>query len=317
MSPTSWLQILLATATGVALLLWYRAAARQRAIDRVMHDHGLQLTNAGDAEFREIIASTVPTFKFRRETVRKELQAAGHYQPTALVDYAYYRNVAVGGLIFVGLLAALFVPAKWMTATLISIALLAGFAFSTPYAYLTWQVRRRRLAIERGLPVAVDMVAMSLGAGQDLTSALKWVSCELKSSHPVIASELELVSIQAGIGNLDLALKQFAERVQVPHVTHVVRILTQSQRLGTNIGMALREIASSFRSTMRQDAEARANRLGFWMLMPNIFCLFLACAIVVVGPVALQFMQSGTKTKALMQQSRQLVEKANPPERGR
>jgi tight adherence protein C len=316
-SPTNWFQILLVASTGFALVMWYRVARRQRAVDRVMHDHGLELTDAGDAEFREIIAATVPSFPFRREIVRKELLAAGYYRPTAQIDYAYYRNLAVGLIAVAGLLVALFVPAGWMVATLVSVAVLAGFAFSTPYASLTWQVRRRRFEIERGLPVAVDMVAMSLVAGQDLASALKWVSCELKSSHPVLASELELVTIQAGIGNLDLALRQFAERVQVPHVTHVVRILTQSQRLGTNISMALREIANSFRNTMRQDAEARANRLGFWMLMPNIFCLFLACAIVVIGPVALQFTQSGAKTRELMKQSRRMIEKANPPERSR
>jgi tight adherence protein C len=316
-SPTSWLQILLVASTGIALVMWYRVVRGQRAVDRVMQDHGLELTDAGDAEFREIIASTVPAFQFRRETVRKELLAAGYYRPTAQIDYAYHRNLSVGLFVVAGLLLALFVPARWMVETLIAVAVLAGLAFSTPYAYLTWQVRRRRSEIERGLPVAVDMIAMSLGAGQDLASALKWVSRELKSAHPVLASELELVTIQAGIGNLDLALRKFADRVQVPHVTHVVRILTQSQRLGTDISMALREIANSFRSTMRQDAEARANRLGFWMLMPNIFCLFLACAIVVIGPVALQFTQSGAKTRELMKQSRQMIQKANPQERAR
>jgi hypothetical protein len=40
---------------------------------------------------------------------------------------------------------------------------------------------------------------------------------------------------------------------------------------------------------MRQRAETQANRTSFWMLFPTVGCFLLAAALLIVGPVFLEF----------------------------
>ena len=66
----------------------------------------------------------------------------------------------------------------------------------------------------------------------------------------------------------------------------VAYTLTQAEELGTNTSSALLELSGSIRTTLRQDAEAQANRTSFWMLFPTTVCLYVAAAIMLMGPAA-------------------------------
>ena len=51
---------------------------------------------------------------------------------------------------------------------------------------------------------------------------------------------------------------------------------------------------------MRQRAEAQANRLGFLMLFPTIFCLLVAAAIILIGPAYFEFWQGRADTSTIL-----------------
>ena len=313
MIPTIWINIGLLIAAGFGLLLWYRAArTRAAAEDLLAGPYGADPSNE-ELKWRAALAEQIPMMKFRRDTMRDELRAAGFYHPDAVDSYAAFRNIVVGSTMLFGLLVALLVPDEWMLPAVIAAIALSGLSFSLPYAYLVNRMRKRKSEIEKGLPVAIDLLAVSLGTGQDLRSAISWVGRELKSAQPVIADEFRIVSIQAGVSNLEHALQQCAERTQTEPMNQVVRVLVQSQRLGTDITTTLKEMAASFRSQARQRAEARANRLGFWMLLPNIFCLFLAAAIAMIGPVALEFASARDDVAEILSESREGVETIDQP----
>jgi tight adherence protein C len=154
---------------------------------------------------------------------------------------------------------------------------------------VNYRARVRKREIERGLPVAVDLLTLGLSGGQNIFTALQRVSRELRLSYPVLASELEIVHRQAVYASLPQALHQWTDRVRIPEVRNLVMILTQSERLGTDIAAGLLEFSSNFRTTLRQRADAQANRASFWMLFPTMFGLWIPAAIILIGPVFFEF----------------------------
>src|SRR5439155_17349050 len=95
--------------------------------------------------------------------------------------------------------------------------LLAILGFSLPRVYIYFRGRERMRQIERGMPTAIDMLTLCLGAGLNVLNSLARVVRELGISFPVLAYELEIVRRQAELRSLEFALAQFADRVGLPH----------------------------------------------------------------------------------------------------
>lgn len=255
-----------------------------------------RLASASDDSFADVPASTllgglteplaeVPMSEEQKATLRRELMEAGLYRPTALMEYTALR-VALVGVPLIGAAAlAVLVDRIWIPRVLAAGLILAALGFSIPRVILHFMRRRRSQQIERGLPVAVDLLALSLSGGLHVYPALARVARELRHSYPVLAEELMIVQHQAGLSNLDHALAGFAARTNVQEVRNLALILTQSERLGTDITAALLEFSTNFRTTLRQRAEGYANRANFWMLFPTILCLWLPAVVILFAPV--------------------------------
>ena len=103
-----------------------------------------------------------------------------------------------------------------------------------------------------------------------------------------------------------------AARARSPEVTNLSLILIQSEELGTDAAATLQEMSNNLRTTARQRAEAQANRASFWMLLPTIFCFWIAAAIVLIGPPYLDFFQKQrTNIEVLTGQTRKNLDRAN------
>ena len=111
----------------------------------------------------------------------------------------------------------------------------------------------------------------------------------MRHSHPALAEELEIVRQQSVLSSLEHTLAQLAERVAVPEVRNLALLLIQSERLGADASTALLEFSNNQRVNLRQSAEATANRASFWMLFPSVCCLWVAAAIVLIGPMVARF----------------------------
>ena len=165
----------------------------------------------------------------------------------------------------------------------------ALLGYSLPRLYLQMRGKARGRAISSGLPFAVDLLALCMTSGQNMLAALRWVSRDLHHSYGVLASELEITCRQAELLSVVSALDNLADRVRLPAVQDLALILTQSERLGTNTANALLEFAAGLRLTLRQRAEAQANRTSFWMLFPTLFCFWIGAAILLFGPIYYDF----------------------------
>src|SRR5262249_37705984 len=151
-----------------------------------------------------------------------------------------------------------------------------------------YKAKWRQHQIERGLPVAIDMMTLCLSAGLNVNNSLERVSHELQFAYPVLGEEFEIVRRQTELRSLDFALIQFAERVNMPQIRNLQVLLTQSENLGTDAVSVLREYADDLRINMRQRADEMANAAPFKLLFPAYLMAFGA-GILLLSPAILEF----------------------------
>ncbi|MFQ3651087.1 MAG: type II secretion system F family protein [Gemmataceae bacterium] len=236
------------------------------------------------------LAALLPALPEARRELQKLLWTAGYYRPSALNEYLAIRAIlTLAPLALLGILAY-YLPESWLPYIVGGGLILALLGYSLPRVILGVQASARSNRLNRALPLAMDVLALCLTAGQNLVNSLRYTTRELSSSCPEMAVELQIVQQQARMHSLELALLGWAERLSdIPAIRSMALLLVQSDRLGTNMVDTLVEVADSQRTLERQKVEAQANRANFWMLFPTLFCLWTASAIILIGPVYLEF----------------------------
>ncbi len=151
-------------------------------------------------------------------------------------------------------------------------------------------IARRRKIIQNGLPDALDLFIVCLEAGSSLDQAILKSSQDLDVPYPPLADELRMITTEMRAGKPRLeAFKNFASRTGVDDVRALVNMLTQADRFGTSIALALRTHADTSRTKRRQRAEERAQKIGVKLVFPLVFCLFPAFYVVTLGPAIIKF----------------------------
>ena len=228
----------------------------------------------------------------KKAALEKELREAGYYRPKAILEYAALRAMLVATPIFGALIAAVVLEIEYIPYALGAGLILAMIGYSVPRVYVNFVASQRNRQIERGLPVAVDLLGLCLTGGQNILTALTRVARDLEFSFPVLAQELRIVHRHAEMVGLDMALQQLSTRTNVQEVKNLAVILTHTERLGTDIATALLEFSNSYRQTLRMRAEEMANRTSFWMLFPTILCLLVPALILFYAPLYTEFSRS-------------------------
>ena len=229
-----------------------------------------------------------PGDRKKKADLEQELREAGYYRPTAALEYSAVRALLVAvpiGLALVLLVSLDQALAPWVLGGGVLMALLG---FSLPRTYVSYRARQRGREIERGLPVAVDLLSLCLTGGKNFLSSLERVAGDMRHSFPTLAKELRIVHKQAQMGGLDLALNNFANRTNVPEVKSLAIMLAHADRLGTDVARALLDFSANFRQTMRLRAETYANRVSFWILFPTILCLLVPGVLLFYAPLVFE-----------------------------
>jgi tight adherence protein C len=261
------------------------------------------------------LAGQLPMGDETRTELQTELIRGGYYRPTAVMEYAALRAVLVIiPLIAAGVLAffadsvsvGLYIWAGGL--------LLAGLGYSVPRVYLYYRGRARLHEIERGLPTALDMLTLCLGAGLNVLNSLRRVAEELKTSYPALAYEMGLVSRQAELRTLEFALTQFADRVGLPVVRNIAVIISQSENLGADAVTVLREFADNLRVNMKQRADEMANKAPFKLLFPA-YLLAFGAVILLISPTLLEF-SDFFRRNPIGNQIQQVPQQLNGPSAG-
>jgi tight adherence protein C len=149
---------------------------------------------------------------------------------------------------------------------------------------------KRQEVIRRGLADALDMLTVCVEAGQGFDGAILHVA---KSVEGPVAGEFArvLAEIQIGKSRGD-AFASLSARTKVPEIRTFVTALVQADRLGLPIGSVLREQSLQMRLIRRQRAEEKAQKVPVMILFPMMLCIFPALFIVIIGPGAIQMIDT-------------------------
>jgi pilus assembly protein TadC len=258
------------------------------------------------------LASMLPDSSDRQHEIRKELYQAGFYQPHSLTSFSAARYLAmVLPLVFFGILLIL-VPPRFEPYVVGMIVIGPILGWALPRMYVRSVARDRRSEIEQAMPDLLDMLNMCVSQGMTIPAAIDRVRKELRGAYPALAQELSIVDEQAKISTLDVALKNFSERVDVPEVHSFTSLISQTERMGTSVSQALGDYSDAMREGLKQRAEEKGNRATFRLLFPTVLCLMPAVYLFLLGPAVIELSKFfGAGGRSALDSGTRVIERIN------
>jgi tight adherence protein C len=225
------------------------------------------------------------TPKQRLEQIDAKLERAGRPKNIRATDFLVVQAILL--ITSFGLCIALGIKSRYL---LIVIPLLI--------VYIVWFMlvragTKRQKEIRRELPDIMDLLVVSVEAGLAFDMALLKV---VERYRGPVGVELNraLREMQLGRPRKD-ALKNMADRVDIPELTSLVNAIVQSEQLGVGLGRVLRIQSDLIREKRQQWVEEQAMKAPIKMLFPIIFCIFPCIFIVILGPAAINIIKMFSK----------------------
>jgi len=170
-------------------------------------------------------------------------------------------------------------------------AMMVGYYL--PQVWLNMAISGRQQKITDGFPDALDLMVVCVEAGLGLDQALARVGVEVKSGHPQLGEEFNLLNLELRAGlSREQALRNLVSRTDLEDIRTLVALLIQTDRFGTSIGTALRVHSDSMRMKRRLKAEEKAAQLPVKLMVPLILFIFPSLMVVIMGPGAISLMRN-------------------------
>ncbi len=166
-----------------------------------------------------------------------------------------------------------------------------ALGFMLPQLWLRSVIDRRKQAIIKKLPDALDLMTICVDAGLTFDGAMDRVYSKWRDP---LSMEFGRVIYEMQLGkSRRQALRDMVDRIDVADVTSFVASVLQADQLGVSIGKVLRIQSEQMRVRRRQRAEEKAQQAPIKMLFPLVFLIFPAMFIVLLGPAGFQVYRSG------------------------
>ena len=166
----------------------------------------------------------------------------------------------------------------------------AVLGFFAPNLILYQKAYDRSAQIQKDLPDALDLLVISVESGLGFDAALAQVA---RNTEGPLADEFfrVLQEMQLGTGRSD-AMRALADRTDVGDLRGFITAMVQADAFGIPIANVLRIQAREMRIRRSQRAEEQAQKVPVKILFPLIFCIMPSLFIVILGPAAIQIIQS-------------------------
>jgi tight adherence protein C len=218
-----------------------------------------------------------------RKKLDAQLTHAGDYLGMTADEYvgAILASGVVGTAAGV-IAAALFdIQAIWLPA-----CIGGAVCAAIPYLLVDGARVERFRAINRGLPYAIDMMALSMSAGLDFPSAVHQV-VEKARANEALKEELAYFLQQLQLGTTRTrALQELAARVPMDCVREFSLALIQAEERGNPVAAALELQAATGRTRRSNSAEAAATAMKSKMVLP-IFLLSGVGLVLIAMPTSM------------------------------
>src|SRR5918997_1049243 len=217
---------------------------------------------------------------------------AGYRSASAPVIFRAVQVLAFTGLPALVALACA-VLGRPLGSALVWIVIGAALGFVGPRIALDQLVKGRQQRVRWGLADALDLMVVSIESGLGLNASMVRVGEELKAVHPDVSEEFEIANLEIRVGrDREEALRNLAERTGVDDLRSLVAMLIQADRFGTSIARAVRIYSDSLRTKRRQRAEQAAQKAAVKLLLPLACFLFPTLFIAILGPAALNLIDT-------------------------
>jgi tight adherence protein C len=248
------------------------------------------------AELAERLASPLsrllPPSAAEAKKLQKQLMQAGIRSSSGPVVFRAFHLISMAAFPAVVAISCALLARPLANATFyILLAFVVGFFL--PRYVLRKMIRSRQQKVTWGLADALDLMVISIEAGLGLNAAMMKVASELKEVHPDISDEFELANLEIRVGrDREEALRNLAERTGVEDLRSLVAMLIQTDKFGSSIAKAIRAYSDSLRTKRRQRAEQAAQKAAVKLLFPLACFLFPTLFIAILGPAALQLIDT-------------------------
>jgi len=167
---------------------------------------------------------------------------------------------------------------------------LAALGLFAPNLFLYQAAFNRSDKLKRELPDALDLLVISVEAGLGFDAALAQVA---RNTTGPLAEEFfrVLQEMQLGTGR-SASMRALGERTDVPDLRGFVSAMVQADTFGIPVANVLRIQSREMRIRRTQWAEEQAQKVPVKILFPLIFCIMPSLFIVIMGPAAIQIMQT-------------------------
>ena len=167
-----------------------------------------------------------------------------------------------------------------------------GLGWIVPDIWVNTKSTQRKHKIALLLPETIDLLGLCVEAGLDFVIAINWL-IEKIPSNPLV-EEFSFVSEEIRWGkSRSQALKDMSRRLNIPEVSSFVQTLVQSERMGTPVAESFSILSEDMRLQRFHRGERFAMQAPIKILIPLIFFILPVIAIVIGGPIFLQFMEGG------------------------
>ena len=298
---------LLASGLVFAFSLW--AKGRRTVLDDRLRDLSGQgrparpapVARLGRSVLPRVGETLLPEDEGQRTRLRQRLIQAGLYGPQALVRFLAVKML----LMFLPWLLGLAAGLAGLVSVFVGVASGAGLGalgMVVPGFWLDRRKARRQAVFRRSFPDVLDILTICLEGGLSLTGAFQRVVGELRTAHPLLGVELNIVQHEMRLGqSLGEALRHFAERCDLEEILSLAAVIEQTDRFGGGLVKALRMHAETLREKRVQYAEEMAHKAGTKILFPTLLFIFPGVFLIVLGPAALQL--SGMMDRMKVQRS--------------
>jgi tight adherence protein C len=214
-----------------------------------------------------------------REGLTQQLEQADGFMGLLVDEFVAMSVLSALGLGLVGVLAC-----KMAESSNLVVVFAVGLGLFLPKIQLAETIKSRQKEIRRGLPSAIEIIALCMGAGLDFPAAIRLVAEPHKPSKNALKRELRVILEQLELGcTRREALRTFAERVSTDAVRDFVNSVVQAEEKGNPLARVIQiqgRMLSQKRSVLAEEAAARA---GVMMILPMV--LLMCCILtLLMGP---------------------------------
>jgi len=237
------------------------------------------------------LGSAMPAAHKTENPYRSKLAAAGYPRDSA-VQVFYGLKIGLSALLAVVCAVASASQSGSAFGMFAACLCGAGFGFLLPDRLLRARIAARMVRLRSGVPTALDLLTLSVEAGQGLDLALLETARGLSLTHPDLSRELWQAHLEMRASKARTeVLQRIAQRNREPELRKLVAVLIDADRFGTSLGPALRTHSKYLRTRLRQQAQASARKVGVKLIFPVFFLIFPSVLLVTLGPACIMVYQ--------------------------